>query len=200
MSSHDDPAHDSEDAPQRRIYVPEGPMLDAWNAPDGGAVKLAVLATRMEARWLRRARPQSFGFAPESEHPAPVRIGEAHGSGRLSSAAASALGFRTAVRTMSIRYGDAADPLAPAAEVISDFHREYHDRDLREALLDASRTWAGRAGAPGALLAGGQATDPQAEVTPEEADVVVTGRRRHVPVLRLGKDPPRRATEPRCSI
>ena len=51
MSSHDDPAHGPQDAPQGRIYVPEGPMWDAWNAPDGGAVKLAVLATRMEARW-----------------------------------------------------------------------------------------------------------------------------------------------------
>lgn len=179
MSSHDDPAHGPQNAPQERIYVPEGPMWDAWNAPDGGAVKLTVLATRMEARWLRHARPRPFGFAPGSAHPAPERIAEAHGAGRLSSAAASLLGFRTAVRTMSIRYGDAADPLAPAAEVISDFHREYQDRDVRAALLDASAAWAGPAEAP-------DAASP-AEVTSAAIDVVVSGRRRPVSLLRLGK-------------
>jgi len=126
-------------------------------------------------------------FAPQSAHPAPGRIAEAHGAGTLSSGAASVLGFRTAVRTMSIRYGDAADPLAPAAEVISDFHREYHDRDLREALLDASGTWAGHAKAPDSASASGQAADSRAGVTSEGTDVVVAGRQRPVSVLRLGK-------------
>jgi hypothetical protein len=147
-------------------------MWDAWNAPDGGAVKLVVLATRMEARWLRRARPRPFGFAPGSAHPAPERIGAAHGAGRLSSGAASVLGFRTAVRTMSIRYGDAADREAPAAEVISDFHREYQDRELGEALLDESGRWAGHAEAPD--------TASRTEVVSAAIDVVVSGRRRPV--------------------
>jgi hypothetical protein len=187
MSSDDDPAGGPADALRGRIYVPEGSAWDAWNAPDGGAVKLAVLATRMEARWLRRPRPRPFGFPPGSSHPVPERIGEAHGAGRLSTGAASVLGFRTAVRTMSIRYGDAADPLAPAAEVISDFHREYQDRDLREALLDTSGTWAGPAEAPDAADADGQVRDSRAEVTPAAIDVTMSGRQRPASVLQLGR-------------
>jgi len=150
-------------------------------------VKLSIQAMKMQARWLRRARPQPFGFAPGSAYPAPERIGEAHGAGTLSSGVASMLGFRTAVQTMSIRYGDAADPSAPAAEIISDFHHDYQDRDLEEALLDATAEWGGRADAPGPQAAGMQVGGSRPEVTPTVIDVVVSGRRRQVPALRLGQ-------------
>lgn len=187
MSSHDSPAHAPDDPPLGDIYVPEGPMWDAWNAPNGGAVKLVVWATKMKARWLRRARPRPFGFAPGSAHPEPGRIRQAHGAGTLSSGVATALGFRTAVWTMSIRYGDAADPAAPAAEITSDFHPEYQDRDLEEALRHAAAAWAERAGAPGAVARDGQAGDTRTEVTSATIDVVVSGRRRPASVLRLGE-------------
>lgn len=73
-------------------------------------MKLTIQAMKMQARWLRRARPQPFGFAPGSAHPALAQLGEAHGAGTLSSGAASPLGLRTAVHTMSVSYGDTADP------------------------------------------------------------------------------------------
>jgi len=63
---------------------------------------------KLEARWLRRAWPRPFGFAPDSPHPTPVRIEEAHGSGTLSSGLATVLGFRTAVWAMSVFCGDFA--------------------------------------------------------------------------------------------
>lgn len=112
MSSYGDPAQCPNDPPRDWIFVPEGPIWDAWNAPGGGAVKLSVAAQKMQARWLRRARPRPLGFAPGSAHPVPERIGEAHGSGILSSGVASLLGFRTAVWTMSIVYADASPPPA----------------------------------------------------------------------------------------
>ncbi len=188
MSSHGDPAQDPEEPAPGKIYVPEGPLWDAWNAPDGGAVKLSIQATKMEARWLRRAKPRPFGFAPGSAYPAAGRIGEAHGAGTLSSGVATLLGVRTPVHTMSISYGDAADPpSAPAARVISDFHRDYQGRDLEEALLEAAAEWTGQQDAPDAAGSDGQAGGPRPEVTPATIDVVVSGRRRPVPVLRLGK-------------
>lgn len=162
-------------------------MWDAWVSPGGGAVKLSAQAMKMEARWLRRARPRPFGFASGSAHPAPGRIGEAHGAGTLSSGVATMLGFRTAVQTMSIRYGDAADPRAPAAEIISDFHRDYHDRDLEDELLDAAGKWARPADAPDAVAGDGRVSDARPEVTPATIDVVVSGRRRRVSMLRLGE-------------
>src|SRR5580658_6025586 len=156
MSSPGDPAHGPEEPPQRRIYVPEGPAWDAWNAPGGGAVKLSVQAMKVQARWLRRARPRPYGFAPGSAHPVPVQLDGAHGAATLSSGVATVLGLRTAVRTMSVRYGDANAPSAPAARIISDFHRDYHDRDLEETLREAAASWAGQQDAPDAAGAGGQ--------------------------------------------
>lgn len=70
MSSLGDRPDGPDDPALGRIFVPEGPMFDAWIAPDGGAVTLSVLAMKMQARWLRRARPRPFGFAPGSTHPA----------------------------------------------------------------------------------------------------------------------------------
>jgi hypothetical protein len=106
----------------------------------------------------------------------------------LSSGVATILGLRTAVQTMSILYGDAADPLAPAARIISDFHLEYQDRDLQEALLDAAGKWAGRAEAPEAAVGGdGRVGGSRAEVTSATIDVVVSGRRRPVSMLRRGE-------------
>lgn len=160
-------------------------MFDAWIAPTGGAVRLSVQAMKMEARWLRRARPRPFGFAPGSAYPAPERIGEAHGAGTLSSGVATVLGFSTAVQTMSIRYGHPADPLAPAAEVISDFHRDYQDRDLEESLLDAASNWARRAASPDPDTDDRPVTGSRAEAASAINDVLVSGRRRPVPVLRL---------------
>lgn len=185
MSSRGDRPDGPDDPPLSRIFVPEGPVFDAWIAPDGGAVKLSVQAMKMQARWLRRARPRPFGFAPGSAHPALERIGEAHGAGTLSSGAATALGFRTAVYTMSIIYGDPADPLAPAAEVISDFHRDYQDRDLEESLLDAATDWARRAAAPDPASEDRPASGSRAEITSAINDLVVSGRRRPVSVRRL---------------
>jgi hypothetical protein len=77
--------------------------------------------------------------------------------------------------------------LVELPEMESDFHREYHDRDLREAFLDVSGAWAGRAGAPEAVAAKGQVEDSWAEVGVATIDVVVSGRRRPVPVLRIGR-------------
>jgi hypothetical protein len=151
-------------------------------------VRLSIWATQRQAQWLRRARPRPFGFAPGSAHPAPERIGEAHGAGTLSSGVASMLGLRSPVHTMSISYGGAADPpTAPAAEIISDFHRDYQDRDLAEALLEAAAEWAGRADLPDAVDADAQASGSRPEVTSATLDVVVSGRRRLVPMLGLGE-------------
>lgn len=184
MSSRDDQAGGAEGPAPGRIFVPEGPMWDAWVAPGGGAVKLSAQAMKMEARWLRRARPRPFGFAPGGAHPGPGRIGEAYGAGTLSSGVATMLGFRTAVHTMSIYYGEATDPRAPAAKIISDFHRDYHDRDLEEELLHVAGKWA----APADAAAGdGRADDARPKVTSDTIDVVVSGRRRPVPILRLGE-------------
>ncbi|HWF82262.1 MAG TPA: hypothetical protein VN695_16910 [Streptosporangiaceae bacterium] len=185
MSSRGDPPDGLDDPAPGPIFVPEGPGFDAWIAPDGGAVTLSVQAMKMEARWLRRARPRPFGFAAGSAHPAPERIGEACGAGTPSSGIATVLGFRTAVQTMSILYGDPADPLAPAAEVISDFHRDYQDRDLEESLRDAASNWAGRAAAPDPVAEDRRVSGSRAEVTSAINDVVVSGRRRPVSVLRL---------------
>ena len=87
---------------------------------------------------------------------------------------------------MSIGYGDSADLAAPTAEIISDFHQEYQDRDLEEALWRAAGKWAGRAETLGAA-ADGKAGDASAEVTSGMAHVVVSGRQRPAPVLRLGE-------------
>src|SRR5215469_9485678 len=161
-------------------------MWDAWVGPDGGAVKLSVQAMKAEARWLRRARPRPFGFAPGSAHPVPERIRKAQGAGTLSSGIATMLGLRTVVQTMSIRYGDAADPREPAAEIISEFHRDYHDRDLEEELLHAAGKWAAQRQAP--EVAGGDGTvgDSRPKVTPASDDIVVSGRRRPVPIVQFG--------------
>jgi hypothetical protein len=185
MSSRGDPPDDPDGPRLGRIFMLEGPVFDAWIAPDGGAVKLSVRAMKMQARWLRRARPRPFGFAPGSAHPAPERIEEAHGAGTLSSGVATVLGFCTPVQTMSIRYGDPADPLAPVTEVISDFHRDYQDRDLEGSLLDAARKWAGRAAAPDPVAEDRPVGGPRAEIISAISDVVVSGRRRPVSVLRL---------------
>ena len=176
MGSHCDRTDGTDDPQQRRIYVPEGPLLDAWSAPEGGAVKLSILATQRQARWLRRARPRPFGFAPGSEHPALERIGDAHGAGTLSSGIAGLLGLRTPVHTMSISYGDPTQSSAPGSEIISDFHRDYQDRDLEEALLEAAATWAGDRWIGGS----------RPEVTSATIDVVVSARRRSVSMLQLG--------------
>lgn len=186
MSSHDDPIQDSEEPAPGGIYVPEGPTWDMWNAPDGGAVTLSIQAAKIQARWLRRAWPRPFGFAPGSAHPAPMRIGEAHGAGTLSSGVAAMLGLRAQVHTMSIDYGEAVDPAsAPAAKIISDFHRDYQDRDLEEALLKAAGLWAGRQDAPDVLAADGPASGFRAGIMSAAIDVVVLGRRRPVSLLRL---------------
>jgi hypothetical protein len=37
MSSTGDRAYSPEEPPRGRIYVPQGPVWDAWSAPDGGA-------------------------------------------------------------------------------------------------------------------------------------------------------------------
>lgn len=193
MSSSGDPTHGSGEPPQGRIFVPEGPFWDAWVAPDGGAVKLSIQAMKVKARWLRRARPRPFGFAPASAHPAIERIGEAHGAGTLSSGVATVLGLRNPVQTMSILYGHGgdpsalADPFAPAAEIISDFHRDYQDRDLEEDLLAAVRKWASRGQTPDPATGAAQASGTRPEVTSATVDVVVSGRRRPVPLLRLGE-------------
>lgn len=187
MSSPGNPTVGPDEPPQVPIYVPEGPMWHAWIAPDGGGVKLSVLAMKREARWLRRAQPRPFGFAPSSAHPAPERIRDAHGAGTVSSSVASLLGLRTAVWTMSIRYGDVAAPLAPAAEIISDFHREYQDRDLEEALLEAAGKWPRRAQAADAVAGDGRAGGSRADVTSATIDVVLSGRRRPASMLRLAE-------------
>jgi hypothetical protein len=150
-------------------------------------VKLTIKVMKMQARWLRRARPRPFGFAHGSAHPAPAQLGEAHGAGTLSSGAASLLGLRTAVHTMSVSYGDPADPHAPAAVIISDFHRDYQDRDPKDALLETAAEWNARAEAPDAAGADEQASGSRPEVTTAEIDVVVSGRRRPISLLRLGE-------------
>ncbi|HTA14941.1 MAG TPA: hypothetical protein VK781_08805 [Solirubrobacteraceae bacterium] len=183
MSSHADPAQDPKE-PSRR-----GPFGDAWVAPDGGAVKLSEQALKMQAGWLRRAKPQPFGFAPSSARPEPERIGNAHGAGTLSSGIATMLGARTPVHTMSMRYGDAADAQAPAAEIISDFHREMQDRDLEETLRDAPEEWTGPTEDDldlDALTRSWQDSDSQPDIASATIDVVVLGRRRPVPMLLLG--------------
>jgi hypothetical protein len=185
VSSSDDPAYGPDEPSQGRIFVPEGPMWEAMVAPNGRAVGLSVKMMKVKARCLRRARPRPFGFAPGSAHPVPPRIGEAHGSGTVSSGVATALGLRTAVWTMTIIYGDAANPSAPAARIVSDFHREYQDRDLEDTLLDRPTRWPGRTEA--AAPARGQVSGARPEFTSETLDVAVSGRRHSVPMLVLGE-------------
>lgn len=86
---------------------------------------------------------------------------------------------------MSVCYGDRADPLASAAEIISDFHEDYQCRDLEEEFRKALDRWAGQAEAPDVIPEDGQAGDSRREVTSVTIDVVVTGRRRPVSMLRL---------------
>ncbi len=167
-------------------------MWEAWVAPDGGAVSLSVQVMKVEARWLRRARPRPFGFAADSPHPTPARIGEAHGSGTVSSGLATVLGLRTAVWTMSIFYGDVTDHSVPAVRIISDFHRPMQDRDLEVALVEAAGEWPGPRAWPDATAgpgrAGGtRAGGTRAEVTSETAEVVVSGTAGPVHILRLGE-------------
>jgi hypothetical protein len=185
MSSPGDPAYSPEGSRHERMYVPQGPMWDAWTAPDGGAVKLTIQAMKMQARWLRRARPRPFGFAPGSACPTPVHLVEAHGAGTLSSGAASLLGLGAAVHTMSVSYGHTADPRAPAAVIISDLHRDYQDRDLQDALMETVAQWPVPAEAADA--AGGEpAAGSRPEITTARIEVVVSGGRRAVFLLRLG--------------
>jgi hypothetical protein len=176
-----------DERPKSRIIVPEGPMWEAMIAPDGHAVSLSVQVMKLEARRLRRARPQPFGFAPDSSHPMPERIGEAHGSGFLSGGLATVLGRQAAVRTMSIFYGDAADHSAPVARIISDFHRAQQDRDLEEALREAAAEWRTPAPAPDEGARAGRVDGASATVTSEAMDVAVAGTRGPVPMLRLGE-------------
>lgn len=137
---------------------------------------------KTEARWLRRARPRPFGFAPGGAHPLPERIGEAHGPGTTLSGIATVLGLRTPVRTMTVIYGDTVEPPAPAARIISDFHRDYQDRDLEQALLDAALEWRGQVETAGG---GARATSDQAELRSETVDIFVSGTRRPVSMLVL---------------
>jgi hypothetical protein len=159
--------------------------MDAWLAPGGGAVKLSAKAMKMEARWLRRARPRPFGFAPASAHPGPERIEQACGAGTLSSGVATMLGLRTAVHSMSVCYGDRADPLASAAKIVSDFHQDYQHRDLEEELRHAAGQWGRSAEAPDVVPEDGKFGDSRHNVTSVTTDVVVTGRHRAVSTLRL---------------
>jgi hypothetical protein len=190
MSSSGDPTHGPGEFPQGRIFVPQGPMWDAWVAADGGAVKFSVQVMKTKASWLRRSRPRPFGFALGSAPPA--RIGEAHGAGTLSSGFATVLGLRNPVQTMSILYGHAADhsgpadPFTPTAEIISDFHQNYQDHDLEDDLLAAARKWTSRVPAPDPATGAARATGARPEVTSATVDVVVSGRRRPVSMLRLG--------------
>jgi len=125
-----------------RIFVPEGPFFDGLVAPDGLAVRLSIQAAKAEARWLRRVRPRPFGFAAGSSHPEPATIGQAHGPATPVSGLATLLGSRTPVWTMKICYGG-ADPPRPRAWVITDFHRDMQDRDVRHSLLTAAADWSG---------------------------------------------------------
>jgi hypothetical protein len=180
MGSHGEPTEPTDgpdDPQQRRIQPPEGPLLDAWTAPDGGGVKLSIYLTSRHARWLRRAWPRPFGFAPGSAHPAPEHIDEAHGSGTLSNGIASLLGLRTPVHTMSIGYGNPTDPSTPAAKIVSDFRGVYQDRDLEKSLLEAAATWAGDRRASGS----------RPDITSAIIDVVISDRRRPVSIVRLGQ-------------
>lgn len=180
-----DPSNARDDRRQEPIAWPDGPMKEAWLAPGGGAVKLSAEAMKMQARWLRRARPRPFGFAPASAHPVPEWIDEAYGAGTLSSGVATILGLRTAVHTMSVCYGDSADPLAPAAAIVSDFHQDYQDRDLAQELQDAAGRWGRGAEAPDVAADNGEADVLRPDVTSITIDVVVSGRSRPVSMLRL---------------
>lgn len=180
-----DPSNASYERPQGPIFGPEGPRMDAWLAPGGGAVQLSAAAMKMEARWLRRARPRPFGFAPASAHPVPERIEEAYGASTLLSGVATILGLRTAVHTMSVCYGDRADPLASAAKIFSDFHQDYQHRDLEEELRHAVGQWGRRAEAPDVVPEDGTAGDSPNDVTSVTIDVVVAGGHRAVSTLRL---------------
>lgn len=171
-----------DDRPPGRISVPE-----AWFAPDGAAVSWSAQVMKLEARWLRRARPRPFGFAPDSAHPTPERIGNTHGAGTVSSGPVTMLGLGGAVWTMSILYGDAADPSAPLAEITSLFHRKLQGRDLEDALIDGASEWRRWAAALDAVAGAVQAGGTRAEVTSGTVEVVVSGTRRVVPILRLGE-------------
>jgi hypothetical protein len=156
--------------------------MDAWLAPGGGAVKLSAAAMKMQARWLRRARPRPFGFAPGSMHPVPARIDDAWGASTLSSGVATILGLRTAVYTMSISYGDRDDPRAPAALIISDFHRDYQDRDLEDELRHSASRWGSPARAPDP---GPEDSGTRPDIISVSIDVTVTSSRRPLSLLRL---------------
>jgi hypothetical protein len=181
-----DPPSASDDRQQEPMFGLEGPWTDAWLAPGGGAQKLCAEAMKMEVRWLRRARPRPFGFAPGSAHPVPERIEHAYGAGTLSRGIATILGLRTAVHTMSICYGDRADPLAAAAEIVSDFHHDYQDRRLDEELRDAAGRWGRHAEPSDVVPEDGQVGHTPPKVTPVTTDVAIAGRLRPLAMLPLG--------------
>ncbi len=188
MSSHGDATQRDEDLPPGRVYTPSDRTVD-WS----------IRAKQREARWLRRARPRPFGFAPGTAHPMPERIGEARGETTMLRLFASTLGLPTRpspVLRMSIIYRDTADPAAPAAEVTSAFYRDYqHIWDLETELRDAVLKWAEQAEAPEAFdpsgpfartLRAAARDDRTVPVTKARVDVVVSGCRQSVSMLGLG--------------
>jgi hypothetical protein len=186
VSSHDDQSYNPEGSPPGRGYTPSDRAVD-WS----------IRAGQMEARWLRRARPRPFGFAPGSAHPVPERIGEADGTDTLSFWVAKMLGFRVAVGRMSIIYGDAGDPAAPVAEITSAFHREWqHIWDVETELRDAVLKWAELAEAPEAFdpygphargLRAAARANRSVKVTKASIDVVASGGRHRAELLGLGE-------------
>jgi hypothetical protein len=106
-------------------------------------------------------------------------------------------GFRTIpVGRMSITYGAAGDPAAPAAEIISAFRREYQlIWSLEVELRDAAEKWR-RAADPDTVQLSATyerkeraaaREDRTIPVTSARIDVVVSARPRSVSMLRLGE-------------
>jgi hypothetical protein len=162
-------------------------------SPDSPVVELNVQAMRLQARKLRLARVRPFGFAPGSAHPTPPGIVDVNGPGTLSSGLANVLGFRAAVWSMSISYGDVADRAAPAAMVYSDFHHQSHEaRNLEETMLGVASRWRDQATAPGGVAAAagigeGQGSAGPTGLTSARCEVSISGVRRQVPLLRLAE-------------